>query len=181
MKSSYETLSPSWDAIITHLIVDEGLRESCESLTQTSCNADQATFKGITVYYMYASFFNIFFAHKPTAVDSARTWFLKLTGEESRSKYENIVKLQADKVLEKRIWARAVVQQSVVWERPGRGPIHRFEPSCSFGCICGGRAAEMFLIEALLIGRAARFSESLEFIQSQLDRMGLVCQCFGTF
>ncbi|PBK90789.1 hypothetical protein ARMGADRAFT_933520, partial [Armillaria gallica] len=68
------------DAIITHLIVDEGLRESCESLTQTSCNADQATFKGITVYYM--------------------TWFLKLTGEESRSKYKSSVKLQADKVLE---------------------------------------------------------------------------------
>ena len=45
------------NAIIKHLTVDEGLRESCESLTQTSCNADQATFKGITVHYMYASFF----------------------------------------------------------------------------------------------------------------------------
>ncbi|SJL10676.1 uncharacterized protein ARMOST_14067 [Armillaria ostoyae] len=88
------------NAIITHLTVDEGLRESCESLTQTSCNADQATFKGINMYYMYASFFNIFFAHKPIAVDSARAWFLKLTGKESRSKYKDFVKLQADKVLE---------------------------------------------------------------------------------
>ncbi|KAK0194601.1 glycoside hydrolase family 76 protein [Armillaria mellea] len=68
------------DAIITHLTVNEGLRESCESLTQTSCNADQATFKGIIMYYM--------------------AWFLELTGEESRSKYKNFVKLQADKVLE---------------------------------------------------------------------------------
>ncbi|KAK0498981.1 glycoside hydrolase family 76 protein [Armillaria luteobubalina] len=68
------------DAIITHLTVDEGLRESCESLTQTSCNADQATFKGITMYYM--------------------AWFLTLTGEASRSKYTNFVKLQADKILE---------------------------------------------------------------------------------
>ncbi|PBK63795.1 hypothetical protein ARMSODRAFT_893913, partial [Armillaria solidipes] len=68
------------DAIITYLTVDEGLRESCESLTQTSCNADQATFKGINMYYM--------------------AWFLKLTGEESRSKYKNFVKLQADKALE---------------------------------------------------------------------------------
>ncbi|KAK0205514.1 glycoside hydrolase [Desarmillaria ectypa] len=50
------------DAIIKDLTIDEGLREPCESLTQTSCNADQASFKGITMYYM--------------------AWFLKLTGKD---------------------------------------------------------------------------------------------------
>jgi hypothetical protein len=40
------------DSIIMGMTINNGLRESCESTTQNFCNADQQTFKGITVHYM---------------------------------------------------------------------------------------------------------------------------------
>ncbi len=44
------------DRIIENLTVDSGLREGCESATDLKCNADQQSFKGITVEYMYMPF-----------------------------------------------------------------------------------------------------------------------------
>jgi len=47
------------DATINDLTLNGGLRESCETATQNTCNADQQSFKGITMYYMYVSSFLI--------------------------------------------------------------------------------------------------------------------------
>ncbi|KAF8869314.1 glycoside hydrolase family 76 protein [Mucidula mucida] len=67
------------DSIIENLTVDSGLREGCESATDLKCNADQQSFKGITVQYM--------------------AWFLTITSRDDGTKYSDFVKLQADKVL----------------------------------------------------------------------------------
>ncbi|KAF9009760.1 hypothetical protein BDZ89DRAFT_1143761 [Hymenopellis radicata] len=68
------------DSIINNLTIDSGLREACESATELKCNADQQSFKGITVEYM--------------------AWFLAITSRDDGTKYNAFVKLQADKVLE---------------------------------------------------------------------------------
>jgi len=67
------------DATINDLTLNGGLRESCETATQNTCNADQQSFKGITMYYM--------------------AWFLNITQRDNGSKYSDFIKSQADKVL----------------------------------------------------------------------------------
>ncbi|KAJ7496635.1 glycoside hydrolase family 76 protein [Mycena latifolia] len=68
------------DAIIMGMTVNGGLREPCETTDANLCNADQQTFKGITVHYM--------------------SWFLSVSGRDSGSKYSGFIMAQADKVLE---------------------------------------------------------------------------------
>ncbi|KAJ7750083.1 glycoside hydrolase family 76 protein [Mycena maculata] len=60
--------------------VNGGLRESCETTTANMCDADQQTFKGITVHYM--------------------SWFLSVSGRDNDSKYSGFIMAQADNVLE---------------------------------------------------------------------------------
>ncbi|KAJ7799968.1 glycoside hydrolase family 76 protein [Mycena olivaceomarginata] len=68
------------DSIIMGMTINNGLRESCESTTQNFCNADQQTFKGITVHYI--------------------SWFLSVSGRDNGSKYSDFLRAQADKVLQ---------------------------------------------------------------------------------
>ncbi|KAG7091283.1 hypothetical protein E1B28_010331 [Marasmius oreades] len=67
------------DAIMAQLTIDGALRELCETADENKCNADQASFKGIAIYYM--------------------SWFLRISGKDNNGKYANFVKSQADKVL----------------------------------------------------------------------------------
>ncbi|KAJ7350807.1 glycoside hydrolase family 76 protein [Mycena albidolilacea] len=68
------------DSIIMGMTINNGLREPCESTTQNFCNADQQTFKGITVHYI--------------------SWFLSVSGRDNGSKYSDFLRAQADKVLQ---------------------------------------------------------------------------------
>ncbi|KAK7057769.1 glycoside hydrolase family 76 protein [Favolaschia claudopus] len=77
------TITSAWaimDAIIASMTIDGGLREPCEITTQNNCNADQQTFKGITMHWM--------------------SWFLSVSGRDNDSKYSNFIRSQADKVLQ---------------------------------------------------------------------------------
>jgi len=47
-------------AIINDLTWDGGLREPCEAASQNFCNADQQTFKGITMHYMWVLILPLF-------------------------------------------------------------------------------------------------------------------------
>ncbi|KAF9262689.1 glycoside hydrolase family 76 protein [Marasmius fiardii PR-910] len=67
------------DALMAQLTTNGALRELCETADDNRCNADQASFKGITTYYM--------------------SWFLRVSGKDDDGKYANFVKSQADKVL----------------------------------------------------------------------------------
>ncbi|KAJ7133737.1 glycoside hydrolase family 76 protein [Mycena crocata] len=85
------------DAMISKLTTDGGLRESCESNTDNKCNADQQTFKGITMFFM------------------AR--FLAIGGTDDGSKIIDFINKQADKIM-----ANAVVSGSTygsVWYAAG--------------------------------------------------------------
>lgn len=68
------------DAIIMGMTIDGGLREPCESTTANFCNADQQTFKGITMHYM--------------------SWFLSVSGRDNGAKYSGFIMAQAEKVLQ---------------------------------------------------------------------------------
>ena len=40
------------DSVIAHLTVDGGVKEACDEVRSSGCNADQQAFKGIMMYYM---------------------------------------------------------------------------------------------------------------------------------
>jgi len=106
------------DATINDLTLSGGLRESCETATQNTCNADQQSFKGITMYYMCVSLPSPYLIsnavpHSPTPAPhchsqiahmlilylKSRAWFLNITQRDNGSKYSDFIKSQADKVL----------------------------------------------------------------------------------
>ncbi|KAJ7286937.1 glycoside hydrolase family 76 protein [Mycena rebaudengoi] len=87
------------DAIIINMTVDGGLRESCETTTANFCNADQQTFKGITMHYI--------------------SWFLAVSGRDNGSKYAGFIFQQADKVLQNA--AGPAGFYSNLWYAPNEG------------------------------------------------------------
>lgn len=86
------------DALITNQSNDGGLRESCEDSKQNLCNADQQTFKGITVYFMYVR--QLLLGIFSRLILEHSSWFLSISGQDNGTKYSDFIKAQADKILE---------------------------------------------------------------------------------